>query len=57
MLFQIPHHKALNDLGGGQTSVAFKLTTDMTMRNAEAISESITSLAEGNITPNYHCIL
>jgi len=57
MLFQVPHHKALNKLGVGKTSVAFKLTTDMTMRQAENIAKCITDLSEGNIAHNYHCII
>lgn len=50
MLFQVPHHRALNKLGGDEISVAFKLSTDMTMRQAESIAKSIIAISEGNLT-------
>jgi len=58
MLFQVPHHEVMKTkLDANETSEIFKLTSDMTMEQAENLSKVITSLAEGNIVNDYEIML
>ena len=48
MLFEVPHHMAPR-IEEGETNERFKLSTDMTLIQAENYAASISDLAEGKV--------
>ncbi len=54
LLYEIPHHMAVSDSSSGadqhgENKETFKLSTDMTKKNAEDLAASITVLTSGKI--------
>jgi len=52
MLYEVPHHTAVKTNGegvGGENQEVFKLTTEMSPNQAEALATSVTSLSAGKV--------
>jgi len=49
MLYDVPHHMVLNTEKDGETQEVFKLTTEMSIEQAENLASSIVSLSMGKI--------
>jgi len=49
MLYEVPHHMAMNAESDGEVKEVFKITTEMSKDQAEDLASSIVSLSMGKI--------